>query len=122
VNSARFWEGLGCSLPFRAGAGVDPAQLTERTRQNRSDGGRVREVEYRHHHQAIVVLPLKIGKHVLYLCVRYLPTNGCLHQIAESCGLLDPGARFGSHMEKQLTAIDRRKEVLPEPWNQQECR
>jgi hypothetical protein len=24
-------------------------------------------------------------------------------------------------MKKQLTAIDVRKEVLPEPWNEQEC-
>jgi hypothetical protein len=38
--------------------------LTERTRQNYADAGRVREVEYRHH-QAIAMLALKIGKAVL---------------------------------------------------------
>ena len=43
---------------------VDPAQLMERTRQNRADAGRVRKIEYRHH-QAIAVLLLKIGKAVL---------------------------------------------------------
>ena len=59
---------------------------------------------------------------VLYLCVRYLTANGCLHQIAESRRLFDPRARFGPQMKKQLAAIDGRKKVLPEPWNQQECR
>ena len=59
---------------------------------------------------------------ILYLCVRYLPANGCLHQIAESRCLFNPRTRFGPQMKKQLTAIDGRKEVLAEPRNQQECR
>ena len=41
-----------------------------------------------------------VVENVLYLCIRYLPTNGRLHQIAKSRGLLDPCARFGPHMEK----------------------
>ena len=63
-----------------------------------------------------------VVENALHLCVRYHLTNGCLHQIAEPRGLFDPRARFGPQMEKQLAAIDGRKEVLPEPRNQQECR
>jgi hypothetical protein len=41
--------------------------LTERTRQDRADAGRVRKIEYRQY-QAIAVFSLKIGKAALTPC------------------------------------------------------